>query len=148
MDWMVEFYADNNRVIQRINTQLSYPYDYPSNTLEYNWDLIKEIIVTVKPFPCLLTFAHIKGHQDDTKKYKGLDQKSQQNVDADTLAGAYNVAHDQQRIYVPSVHANPAQLQVQGKTITSHYVTKIKRLATYGPLLEYNCDKQQWTQSQ
>eukprot|EP00957_Ditylum_brightwellii_P145158 11056857-Ditylum_brightwellii.AAC.1 len=148
MDWVVESYADNNGVIQRINTQLSYPYDYPSNILDCDWDLIKQIAVTVQSFPRLPIFAHIKGHQDDTQNNEDLNQKSQQNVDADKLAGGYNIAHDQQRIYVPCVHANLAQLQVQGNIITSHYDTEIKCIAIYGPLLEYICDNQQWTQSQ
>eukprot|EP00957_Ditylum_brightwellii_P070442 5352257-Ditylum_brightwellii.AAC.1 len=45
------------------------------------------------------TITHVKGHQDDTTLYGELDWTSQQNVDADKLAGQQSSAHSQRQIH-------------------------------------------------
>eukprot|EP00957_Ditylum_brightwellii_P173095 13177844-Ditylum_brightwellii.AAC.1 len=89
MEWSIERYVDNEGLIKCVDTQLTYPHDYPSNTLECDWDLVKHIATTMQQFHHLPTVSHIKGHKDDKNVYEDIDWKSQQNADADWLAGQY-----------------------------------------------------------
>eukprot|EP00957_Ditylum_brightwellii_P170899 13007536-Ditylum_brightwellii.AAC.1 len=68
------------------------------------------------------------GHQDDTTPYGKLDWTSQQNVGANKLEGDFLDQHAVYSVHAPCVQGNKAQLIVQGKSITGHYITEIKRL--------------------
>eukprot|EP00957_Ditylum_brightwellii_P073121 5557532-Ditylum_brightwellii.AAC.1 len=92
--------------------------------------------------------SYVKGHQDDTTPYGELDWTSQQNVDAEKLESDFLDQHAVHQVHVPRVQSNKAQLIVQGKPITGHYITEIKCLATFGPLYEYIRVKNKCTQQQ
>eukprot|EP00957_Ditylum_brightwellii_P142863 10885618-Ditylum_brightwellii.AAC.1 len=142
--WNIKSFADNKGLISHICLQLTYNEDYPSNTLDSNWDLVKQINKTVESMQCLPKFSHVKGHHDKDMPYEDLDWWSQQNVDADQLAGEYMDCHGSYLAEVPLVEVNKAQLLVKDKTITGNYVTEIKRLATFTPLYEYMKEKNNW----
>eukprot|EP00957_Ditylum_brightwellii_P050718 3845829-Ditylum_brightwellii.AAC.1 len=76
----MEYHADNK--------------DYPSKTIESNWDLVKQIVDTIQQLPSESQVPHIKGHQDDNCSYDNLAWAIQQNVDADDLAGSFLVRHN------------------------------------------------------
>eukprot|EP00957_Ditylum_brightwellii_P136778 10429359-Ditylum_brightwellii.AAC.1 len=56
---------------------------------------------------------HVKGHQDNVTLYDELDSRSQQNVDADQLAGVFLENNGEARVWVPRVEVNTAQHTIQ-----------------------------------
>eukprot|EP00957_Ditylum_brightwellii_P008590 651405-Ditylum_brightwellii.AAC.1 len=86
INWIIEGSADNAGLIKQVNQQLTYSHDHPSNTLDSEWDLIKQIAVTILTMKRQPKISHVKGHQDNDTLYHELDSFIQQNVDADQLA--------------------------------------------------------------
>eukprot|EP00957_Ditylum_brightwellii_P026610 2012427-Ditylum_brightwellii.AAC.1 len=43
----VDIHINNKGIVERINNQLSYPHDYPYNTLSPDWDLIAQAAITL-----------------------------------------------------------------------------------------------------
>eukprot|EP00957_Ditylum_brightwellii_P149797 11408035-Ditylum_brightwellii.AAC.1 len=82
VDWIVEYHADSKGLIKRVNLQLAYDKDYPLNTLESDWDLVKQIADSIQHLP-----------------------------DADGLVGSFLARYNVHQLYIPHVSANPAQLQ-------------------------------------
>eukprot|EP00957_Ditylum_brightwellii_P169962 12936917-Ditylum_brightwellii.AAC.1 len=117
--WQIEYYADNEGLISCDNSQLSYKWDYPSNTLESDWDVVNQIAPTLKTSEGRYSVEHIKGHQDNKCAYEELDGKSQQNVDAATLAGSFLSENPQFHPLVPHIASNPIELNIKGITINS-----------------------------
>eukprot|EP00957_Ditylum_brightwellii_P209353 15361312-Ditylum_brightwellii.AAC.1 len=91
--WIIEGYADNEGLIKRVKQQVTYNYNYPSNTLDSDWDLLKQIATTMQTMEPIPKVSHVKGHQDDITPYNELDWASQQNVDTDKLAGNFLDQH-------------------------------------------------------
>eukprot|EP00957_Ditylum_brightwellii_P185420 14118677-Ditylum_brightwellii.AAC.1 len=113
--WDIESYADNTGLIPRVCSQLTYDKEYPSNTLDSEWDLVKQITKTVKAMQCLPTFSHVKGHQDRDIPYKDLKGHSQQNIDAGRLAREYMDRYGTYLATVPCIEANKVQIKVKAK---------------------------------
>jgi hypothetical protein len=60
----------------------------PLDPLIPEWDLLMEIRNTLRGLP-LVKLEYVKGHQDNQKSYRQLNQMAQMNVDADHMAGRY-----------------------------------------------------------
>eukprot|EP00957_Ditylum_brightwellii_P041264 3124370-Ditylum_brightwellii.AAC.1 len=111
--WDIKSYPDSTVLISCVLSKRTYDKDYPLNTLDSDWDLMKQITETVKAMQCLLTFSHVKGHQDRDIPYTDLKGQSQQNIDADRLAGEYMDHHSTYLASVPPVEAKKAQILVK-----------------------------------
>eukprot|EP00957_Ditylum_brightwellii_P185760 14142721-Ditylum_brightwellii.AAC.2 len=148
INWIIEGSEDNEGLIKQVNQQLTYSNDHPSNTLDSKWDLIKQTAVTIQTTEQQPKISHVQGHQDNDTPHKEFDGCSQQNVDANHLASEFLENNAEIRVLVPHVAVNTAQLTIQGRSITSHYATEIKRLATYGPLYSYVQEKNKWPKQQ
>jgi hypothetical protein len=59
------FITDNQGLIGRVMTSLAYDNPYPNSTLAADWDVVNEIVTTLKKMPIEHSFQHVKGHQDD-----------------------------------------------------------------------------------
>eukprot|EP00957_Ditylum_brightwellii_P043750 3317437-Ditylum_brightwellii.AAC.1 len=68
----VNMYIDNEDIVKKINDQLIYTYDYPSNTLKPDWDIVAQAAHTLKPYANTLTITHVKSHQDDNSLLEEL----------------------------------------------------------------------------
>eukprot|EP00957_Ditylum_brightwellii_P020085 1515383-Ditylum_brightwellii.AAC.1 len=69
----MKIYLDNEGVIQRINKQLNYQYDYPFHTIDPDWDIIVQICDILKDSKIKINLEHAKGHQDDNTPYEELN---------------------------------------------------------------------------
>jgi hypothetical protein len=102
-------------------TSLAYDAPYPNSTLAAGWDVVNEIVTTLKKMPIQHSFQHIRGHQDDKIAYAELPLDAKLNVNADAEAGKYRYYHPEPRPRVPRLPSNPAQLHIRGITVSSHY---------------------------
>jgi hypothetical protein len=83
------FITDNQGLIRRVMTSLVYDDPYPNSTLAADWDVVNEIVTTLKKMPIEHSFQHVKGHQDDKILYADIPLGAKLNVDADAEAGEY-----------------------------------------------------------
>ena len=81
----------------------------------------------------------MKSHQDSNAAYANLTLAAQMNCDADNLATAFHET-SQGMWHPPLVPLLPhtcVQLEVQGRTITGHYKTKLREQANLPQLKSY-----------
>jgi hypothetical protein len=111
--------TNNLGLITRLDKFLPYPDPFPNVTLQPDWDVTNEILVTLQAMPIQTIFAHVKGHQDDHCPYDSLPLEAQLNVDADYEAGQYQMQNPAQRPMIPRLPHNRAQLHNDQKVISS-----------------------------
>jgi hypothetical protein len=115
-------YCDNLGLIQKINSRLRFRDWYPNETISSDWDVLQSIVSTIRLFPKRPQIEHVRGHQDNDTSYDRLSLEAQLNVDADAAANQYQTLHGQNRFKVPIITGNRAQLTLQDRTVTHHYV--------------------------
>lgn len=140
-----KFVSDNLGLIRKINQLRQYSEHFPNITLQPDWDLIREIQLSLQQLGRPATFSHVKGHQDDHQEYHELSLEARLNIDADHLAGSFRKHDPAIRPLVPRVKSNPAQLRIDGKTIPGGYRQAIRRATSYAPLLAYINQKNDWS---
>eukprot|EP00957_Ditylum_brightwellii_P210979 15365623-Ditylum_brightwellii.AAC.1 len=79
-------YINNKGIVTHINDQIKYSHDYPSNTLEPDWDSIAQSADHLQNCSSNLTIERVKGYQDNDSLYDDLELPAQLNVDVDRLA--------------------------------------------------------------
>jgi hypothetical protein len=126
-------------------TNLAYDDPYPNSTLPTDWDVVNEIVTTLKKMSIEHSFQHVKGHQYDKISYAELPLNAKLNVDADVEAGEYRYYHPEPRPRVPWLPSNSAQLHIRGIKVSSHYQTKIEKASSIHQLRAYIQDKNNWT---
>ena len=57
--------------------------------MDLDWDILQQIIFSLRLFPSLPEIHFAQGHQDDDHPYTTLPLPAQLTVDADHLAGSY-----------------------------------------------------------
>eukprot|EP00957_Ditylum_brightwellii_P078575 5974042-Ditylum_brightwellii.AAC.1 len=85
----LKIYLDNEGVIQRINMQLEYPYDYSFHTINPDWDIIVQICDILKDNKFNTDLEHVKGHQDENMPYEELNPPARLNTEVDFMAVDY-----------------------------------------------------------
>eukprot|EP00957_Ditylum_brightwellii_P054980 4167230-Ditylum_brightwellii.AAC.1 len=81
----LKIYLYNEGVIQRINKQLEYPYDYSFRTIDPDWDITVQICDSLRSKKIKTNLKHIKGHQDDDTPYEELDLPARLNTEVDFM---------------------------------------------------------------
>jgi hypothetical protein len=145
--WRIKIAADNQSFIGKVNQALAYDTPFPNVTMDPDYDLIAEVVHTVRQSNLDVTFVHVLGHQDAQKAFADLDLPSQLNVEADQLAGVFRQAHPTPRPCVPRLSTNRAQLHLSGKTITRQYRSAIRYQKTAPTLEAYMTKKFGWETS-
>jgi hypothetical protein len=108
------------------------------------WDIIFSIQTLLREMPGL-SLIHVRGHQDKKTPYHRLPLLAQLNVDADTLAGDYQRDKGEFRPDVLLTTWTGAHLQTPTGTITAHYASALRHLATYLPLWKVLQLKHKWS---
>eukprot|EP00957_Ditylum_brightwellii_P040245 3045133-Ditylum_brightwellii.AAC.1 len=62
---------------------MSYPHNYPYNTVSPDWDLIAQTAITLRQHGTNLSIKHNKSHQDDDTPEDQLDLSARLNIAAD-----------------------------------------------------------------
>eukprot|EP00957_Ditylum_brightwellii_P003938 299964-Ditylum_brightwellii.AAC.1 len=88
---------------------MSYPHDYPYNTLSPYWDLIAQVAVTLQQHSTILSIKHIKSHQDDDTPEDQLDLSARLNIEVDQSATQYWIQYGKVEVQVLCVEVNTVQ---------------------------------------
>jgi hypothetical protein len=143
--WRVQLMTDNLGLLTRVEKCLPYLDPFPNTTLQPDWDVTNEIIVTLQSMQIKPTFEHVRGHQDDHIEYDALPLDAQLNVDADHEAGYHQTMFPAQRPLIPRLPHNRAQLCLSNKVISSKLKQSIRDAFTVPPYLEYLQQRHRWT---
>ena len=142
--------SDSKSMIQVIHKHKGYAKIFPNATMASEWDVIAEILTTMKALTNEFTpeLSHVKGHQDRDKPYDKLSLSAQLNVDADKLADEWIQAHpDYNHRTVPILPTAGSQLHVAGGTATHNLKLELKLARTEEDLKSHYCDKFEWEDS-
>jgi hypothetical protein len=142
--WRVKIGADNESFITKVNQAMAYETPFPNVTMDPDYDLIAEVVQTVRLSTLAVSFVHVLGHQDSRTDFDDLDLPSQLNVEADRLAGVFRQAHPSPNPYVPRLSTNRAQLHLSGNSITRKYRSAIRYQKTAPTLEAYMTKKFNW----
>ena len=113
--------------------------------LRPDWDILIEIQSALQSLEHV-RLQYVEGHQDRKRPYQSLDLLGQLNVDADQLAGQYNLEYGAQRPIVLLSPLAKAHLILANGTVTSRYSNVLLHETSHEPLLEYIRKKNGWTQ--
>jgi hypothetical protein len=111
--------TDNLGLLTRIQQCLPYPNPFLNTTLQSNWDVTNESIVTLQDMKIKPIFKHVKGHQDDHRPYDSLPLDAQLNLDANHEAENYQAMFPANRPLIPRLPHNCVQLHIDNKVISS-----------------------------
>ena len=102
----ISIYSDSKSLITRLRTWISYPNLYPSIGIKCNIDLCLEILTVANKFfhHNILSFHHVRGHQDEKKAWDLLTWPEKLNCECDKRATATLLSgphHDRALLYHP-----------------------------------------------
>lgn len=143
----VRHWLDNQSVIKRIHQALQNTHQRPNSTLQPEWDVIHEIAQTFQSLKGVSYKAQwIKSHQDSGIEPSKLTLAAQMNCTADKLATQFHTTETKNNTkkIVPMMPHTKAQIEIQGKTITSQYKTTLRQALTLPPYLQYLKHRFQW----
>jgi hypothetical protein len=140
--------CDNQAVILRIEKLRMFTNIYPNTTLESEYDVIAEILATLKQIDPerTLAFSHIKGHQDAKVPFEKLSRSAQLNCEADKWAEEYLVRYPHMSfITVPLLPTTGCQLHLPTGTITHDYRRALNLAATVPAMRDKLCSRNGWS---
>ena len=137
-------YTDSKSLIQTVKKRLEWAYDFPYSTMEADWDIQQSITYTLRQFPVIPQFFHVRGHQDRTRSYETLPLPAQLNVDADRLAEDYEYPASISSTHAPLISGSHAMLHTPLGTVHSNYRGTLRYLATWTTLRDYLTNKYDW----
>jgi hypothetical protein len=139
--------TDNSGLVDRAKEQSKIRYSVPNATFQSDWDVVEAIVVQVEAAELQVSYKHVKGHQDKDTQYEDLPFLAQLNVDADKLAGTYQIEHGSYRPLIPLSPTRPIALDIAGRTIHRHMKSSIRDAAHAGPLLQRMLLRNGWAPS-
>jgi hypothetical protein len=144
----IRHWIDNAGLVKRIRKMLTFTHEFPNATLAPDWDVMTEILHSIRSIPDIQYSAHwIKSHQDSATAYDNLTLAAQMNCDADMLASDYHQSANGLRPIpiVPMKSHTHAQLRMRDTTITAYYKKAIRDSLTTPPLHQYLQSRFGWT---
>eukprot|EP00957_Ditylum_brightwellii_P002782 213795-Ditylum_brightwellii.AAC.1 len=88
---------------------MSYPHDYPYNTLSPDWEFIAQAAIMLQQHGTSLSIKHIKSHQDGDTPEDELDLSARLNIAEDQNATQYQIEYGKVEVQVPHVEVNTVQ---------------------------------------
>jgi ribonuclease HI len=114
------------------------------DVLTPEWDILIEIQRSLQQLPGV-RLEYVAGHQDQDNPYASLSLLAQLNVDADSLASAYQESFSSRSPFVILAPHVRAHLVFRDGTVTSKYADAVETEATGVPLMEYLRVRNGWT---
>ena len=139
------FYTDSKSLINTVEKRLEWSYDFRYSTMEADWDIQQGISTSLRQFPEIPRFLHVRGHQDRLRPYATLPLAAQLNVDADRLADSYEYPSSISSTHAPLITGGQALLHSPKGTINSNYRSNLRYLATWKTLRQYLCNRNEWS---
>ena len=124
-----QVFCDNKGLVDNVNSTSQHPDHFPNISLAADWDVVHEIVESMRQLTHPPTITHIKGHQDRTKSNEQLSLPAQLNVDADALADSYMTHHHDQHRKAPLLPQSGCLLHLPEGTITNQ-LQQLKSILT------------------
>jgi len=124
-----ELLCDNQSMGEVVTKYIKYPKFSPNTTQSSDWDVIAEIVESLKQLEdsSRPEVAHIKGHQDKHTAYEDLHLRAQLNVQADELAELHLQNHpDIDHTKVPVLPTSGCQIELPKGTLTHNCKLELK----------------------
>jgi hypothetical protein len=86
----LHLFCDSKSLLDKAAIYTKHTRYFPNTSLQPDWDVVQQIVTTIRMFPNPPHLTHVKAHQDDAASYNKLPVELQLNVQADTLAKNYN----------------------------------------------------------
>ena len=113
-------YTDSASLIAKLREIRKWPYFFPSTTMDPDWDVLQQIISSVRLFPSFPEIPFVQGHQDDNHPYTSLSPHSL-NVNAGHLAGRYVPHPNENPTIITMIAGSAISLHLLSGTITTKY---------------------------
>jgi hypothetical protein len=122
--------TDNEGLIKRIRAGLATTTVFAGAALCSEYDVVNEIVEIERRLPFRLTWEHVRGHQDEKKKWYELTWMETLNVRADALAtdGLTDLPGNPTTL-VTLIPSSKIGLRINLIDITSKYATHIRKAA-------------------
>jgi hypothetical protein len=141
--------TDNKGLIERIQTGLETQKIFASAALRPEYDVVNEILEITKRLALPLKWEHVKGHQDEKRKWYELTEMETLNIKADNHATlGLNNAEETPRQSIPHIPSSKIALTVAGKDITSHYATHLRKAVGRPAMIQHVHKHYGWLESQ
>jgi hypothetical protein len=141
----LHIFCDSKSLLDKTAVYMKHPRYFPNTALQPDWDVVQQIVTTIRLFPSPPKLKHVKAHQDNVVSIADLPVESQLNVKADTLAKNYNTTASHATQPVPRLSCNTAQLHCRGQTVTSRYRRTVRREALGPDIRNYIMERNHWT---
>ena len=113
--------------------------------MDPDWDVLQQIIFSLRLFPSLPEIRFIQGHQDDDCPYTTLSLPTQLNVTADHLARSYIPCPNENPTIVTMIAGSAISLHLLSGTITTKYRSALCKAASMDPIQHYTQTKNKWS---
>jgi hypothetical protein len=141
--------TDNKGLISRITTGLASKSVFASEGLRPEYDVVNKILEITRRLALPLTWAHVKGHQDEKRKWYELTPMESLNVRADSHAtSGLNSIEGEPTSKIPHIPSSKIGLTIAGKDITSHYATHLRKAASRPAMLQRAQKHYGWIETQ
>lgn len=140
----VSVYCDNIEIIKWINAHLTQVLS-PRIFLQHDADVVTHILFEIKTLQRLgivLTFSHVKGHQDRHNPYESLSRPAQLNVQAHNHAQNYRRQGRSEKYWEFS--NNPVSLSICNRLINEYFKTNIRNASRSPDIRQYMIKKFEW----
>ena len=138
-------YTDSASLIEKLGEIRKWPYFFPNTTMDPDWDILQQIIFSLRLFPSLPEICSIQGHQDDDRPYTTISLPTQLNVDADHLDGSYIPHPNKNPTIVTMIAGSAVSLHLLSRTITTKYRCALCKAASTDPIQHYIQTKNKWS---
>eukprot|EP00980_Cylindrotheca_fusiformis_P010202 scaffold2269_cov65-Cylindrotheca_fusiformis.AAC.2 len=149
-DWQFRFVSDNLGLVTKVQQAKSFDFPFPNLTLDPDYDLVHETIMTLRKTRVQTRFSHVKGHQDSLKTpFDELPLVTQLNIEADDLAGRFRTETNNLKYpTVPMLHHTRCLLHLaNAETATRSYKQTIRNIVPTSDLHQYMLKTFRWTAS-
>ena len=90
----------------------NYEFPFPNETTKSEFDITEQIFRTTKTYNISAEYEWVRGHQDSHTEYEKLDTYAKLNVQADRLAGDYQVRKGTFRPIAQILPSCPAMISI------------------------------------
>ncbi|KAG7345852.1 hypothetical protein IV203_004919 [Nitzschia inconspicua] len=122
----MQVYCDNEALVETVNKAREQSrLQFPNDALTASWDVVQAVVRLAKLL-LQITFHHIKGHQDTQVALDKLSRPAKLNVQADKLAGSYQLLSSHKNIQAPMIEGTHCHLIYDGQTVASKHRKHIR----------------------
>eukprot|EP00980_Cylindrotheca_fusiformis_P024905 scaffold12690_cov177-Cylindrotheca_fusiformis.AAC.2 len=147
--WKIQCATDSQGLVTAVKNCLTYDEPFPNVTLDPEYDIIHEIVMTCRQAKLEVVLSHVKGHQNTRTDFDELTLPEQLNIEADELAREYRIATNNiKRPLVPMlqhtrclVHSNDTD------TITRAYRQTLRNLVATPAIRNQMAKSFRWSPS-